>query len=53
MGKKSKNKKPKGMTAKTWKCHLEIIEMNKRHLKQRKKSALYVPGPFDERIENS
>ena len=53
MGKKSKNKKPKGMTAKTWKCHLEIREMNKRLLKQRKKSTLYVPGPFDEMIENS
>jgi len=51
--KKSKYKKPKGITAKTWKCHLEIIEMNKRNLKHRKKSNLYIPGPFDEMIEKS
>ena len=51
--KKNKYKKPRGVTAKTWKLHLEVIEMNKRILKERKKNFLYVPGPFDEIIEKS
>ena len=51
--KKSKYKKPKGVTAKTWKLHLEIVEMNKKIVKNRKKNPLYISDWLDEMIENS
>ena len=51
--KSSKYKKPKGVTAKTWKLHLEIAEMNKKIVKEKKKNSLYVPNWIDELIEKS
>ena len=45
-------KKPKGMTSKTWKLHLQVMEMNKNIVRKRMKNSLYVPGPFDEVIMN-
>ena len=43
-------KKPKGMTSKTWKLHLRVMEMNKNIVKKKMKGSLYVPGPFDDII---
>ena len=40
-------KKPKGMTSKTWKQHLRIMEMNKEIAKRKMKNPLCVPCLFD------
>jgi hypothetical protein len=41
-------RKPKGMTSKTWKRHLEIAEMNRKIIKNKMKSSVYVPNSIDE-----
>ena len=46
-------KKPKGMTSKTWKRHLEIAEMNRRIIKNKMKSSVYVSDWLDEALMNS
>ena len=48
-----KRKKPKSVKSKTWKLHLQIIENNKKILKEKKKNPLYVPDWIDELIEKS
>jgi hypothetical protein len=40
--------RPKGTTAKTWKTHLRVMDVNRAVVKDRMKKSLYVPGPFDE-----
>ena len=40
-------KKPKGMTNKTWKQHLQIMEMNKEIAKKKMKNPLYIPWSLD------
>ena len=46
-------RKPKGMTNKTWKRHLEIAEMNRRIIKNKMKSSTYVLDWLDEVLMNS
>jgi len=46
-------KKPKGMTSKTWKKHLEIAEMNRRIIKNKMKSSTYVSDWLDEALMDS
>ena len=41
-------KKPKGMTSKTWKLHLQIHEMNRDIIKKRRKNSMYVTDELDE-----
>lgn len=43
-------RKPKGMTSKTWKRHLEIAEMNRRIIKNKMKSSTYVSDWLDEAL---
>ena len=43
-------RKPKGMTSKTWKRHLEIAEMNRRIIKNKMKSSMYVSDWLDEAL---
>ena len=46
-------KKPKGMTSKTWKLHLQIREMNRDIIKKRRKNPLYVTDELDEWLFNA
>lgn len=46
-------RKPKGMTSKTWKRHLEIAEMNRRIIKNKMKSSTYVSDWLDEALMDS
>lgn len=46
-------RKPKGMTNKTWKRHLEIAEMNRRIIKNKMKSSTYVSDWLDEALMDS
>ena len=43
-------KKPKGITRKTWQTHLEVMEMNRRIIKEKMKDSMYVPNFIDERL---
>lgn len=43
-------KKPKGTTSKQWKLHLEVMEMNRRIIKEKMKDPLYIPNWLDERL---
>ena len=43
-------RKPKGMTSKTWRRHLEIAEMNRRIIKDKMKSSMYVSDWLDEAL---
>ena len=46
-------KKPKGMTSKTWKLHLQIHEMNRDIIKERRKNSMYVTNELDEWLFNA
>lgn len=46
-------RKPKGMTSKTWKRHLEIAEMNRKIIKNKMKSSTYVSDWLDEALMDS
>lgn len=46
-------KKPKGMTSKTWKLHLQIREMNRDIIKKRRKNSTYVTDELDEWLFNA
>lgn len=46
-------KKPKGMTSKTWKLHLQICEMNRDIIKERRKNSMYVNDELDEWLFNA
>ena len=43
-------KRPKGITRKTWQTHLEVVEMNRRIIKEKMKDSMYVPDWLDERL---
>ncbi len=45
-------RKPKGMTNKTWKLHLQVIEMNKNIIRKKMKDSLYIPNWLDEYLMN-
>ena len=40
-------KKPKGMTSKTWKLHLQVMEMNRDIIKRKRKDSMYVEDELD------
>lgn len=46
-------KKPKKMTSKTWKLHLQIQEMNRDIIKERRKNSMYVNDELDEWLLNA
>lgn len=45
-------KRPKSITPKTWKLILQVKEINKRIVKEKKKKSLYVPNAIDELFDN-
>lgn len=46
-------KKPKGMTSKTWKLHLQIHEMNRDIIKKMRKNFMYASDALDEWLFNA
>ena len=45
-------KRPKHIKPKTWKLILQVREMNKRIVKEKKKKSLYVPNAIDELFDD-
>ena len=40
-------KKPKHVSRKRWKEHLEVVEMNHRIIREKMKNKLYIPNAID------
>lgn len=40
-------RKPKGTTSKTWKLHLQVMEMNRDIIRRKRKNSMYVEDELD------